>query len=180
MCVVCLHMATLTVWFSVCWITCAGIIKGGIYIYPLTRSDKSVNVWVCLLTYRDLISELGEQYIISGISTSGGFVCLKYFASQTTQPEIMDFLWDIKEKSIIFFFFPLWKVVKSLENKIPEICEGIKSFCSLFANTRVCPHTRTLPRAHTCCPFCRDSHQTHERTPAGVKRYDLGAFHPQV
>lgn len=78
-CVVCVHMATLTVHFSVCWITCAGIIKGGIYIYPLTRSDKSANVWVCLRAYRDLISELGEQYIISDISTSGGFVCLKYF-----------------------------------------------------------------------------------------------------
>lgn len=85
-------MATLTVRFSVCWVTCAGIIKGGTYIHPLTRSDKSVNVWVCLRAYRDLISELGEQYIISDISTSGVFVCLKYFASQTTQPEIMDFL----------------------------------------------------------------------------------------
>lgn len=85
-------MATLTVRFSVCWITCAGIIKAGIYIYPLTHSDKSVNVWVCLHAYRDLISDLGEQYINYDISTSGLFVCLKYFASQTMRPEIMDFL----------------------------------------------------------------------------------------
>lgn len=101
--------------------------------------------------------------------------------SQATQLEIMDFLRDIKEKSINFFFFFPWKLFRSLENKIPEICEGIKPFpLPVCAHACMCPHTRTAPHAHACSPLCRNFHQTGERTPVGLKRRDLGAFHAQA
>lgn len=54
--------------------------------------DKSIDVCVCVHTHRDIVSDLGEQYIISDVSTSAGFLWLKYFVSQTAQLEIMDFL----------------------------------------------------------------------------------------